>query len=81
MANPYAGSVGYNAAIDDAIRVTAATIDAAADGDERLITFGLKIMTQIAGLQRRQRHRRTKAEMIAAQQQTDEQNGDSKNGV
>lgn len=61
MPNPYAGTIGYNTAIDDAIRIAATVIDAEAKGDVAAIEFGVKIISAITALRRVPRHRRTKA--------------------
>jgi hypothetical protein len=65
MPDPYAGAVGYNLALDDAIRRATEIIEAEANGDERLLEIGAKIVTGIAGLHRKRRFRRTSAELRA----------------
>lgn len=69
MPNPYAGAVGYNTALDDAIRRAAEIIDAEAAGDERLLEFGASILKGIVGLQRTRRRRRSRAELDAIRSQ------------
>jgi len=63
MPNPYT----YNRGIDDAIRKIA---ELSAGQSDEVIALLVKVICGVAGLKRQERHRRTRAEMAAAQQKS-----------